>query len=62
MEEFSKQLFKEMLGSFLQSQFSEILPELMREAMGQNGLLICQEFIPLEEATRRYSIYRKTLL
>lgn len=57
----SKQLLKEMLGSYLKTTFSEILPSLITKALQGNDLLTGQDFISLEEATRRYSLCRKTL-
>jgi ACT domain-containing protein len=57
----TKQLMKEMLGSYLSSTFSQILPVLIREALKGNELIIGQDFVSLEEATRRYQICRKTL-
>lgn len=59
--DFSKQLFKEMLGSYLESKFSDILPELISKALHGSDLWIGQEFISLDEASKRYSLCRKTL-
>jgi hypothetical protein len=58
--DFSRQLFKEMLGSFLESKFSEILPALITEALHRSDLLIGQDFISLEDAAKRYDLCRKT--
>ncbi len=57
----TKQLMREMLGSYLSSTFSQILPDLLNEALKSSDLLIGQDFVSLEEATRRYNICRKTL-
>jgi hypothetical protein len=59
--EFSKQLMKEMLGSYLETTFSKILPALINEAIHTNDLFIAQDFVSLQEATSRYSLCRKTL-
>jgi ACT domain-containing protein len=59
--ELSKGLIKEMLGCYLETAFSEILPALLREALCKNDLLTGQDFVSIEEATRRYNICRKTL-
>lgn len=57
----TKQLMREMLGSYLSSTFSQILPGLLNEALKSSDLLVAQDFVSLEEATRRYNICRKTL-
>lgn len=59
--DFSKQLLKEMLGSYLESKFSDILPELITKALQGSDLWIGQDFISLDEASKRYSLCRKTL-
>ncbi len=59
--EFSKQLIKEMLGAYLETTFSKILPSLVTEALKGNDLFIAQDFVSIEEATRRYNLCRKTL-
>jgi ACT domain-containing protein len=59
--EFSKQLLKKMLGAYLESTFSKVLPSLINEAIQANDLFIAQDFVSLQEATRRYHLCRKTL-
>jgi ACT domain-containing protein len=59
--EFSKQLMKEMLGSYLESTFSKILPQLIHDAIQANDLFIAQNFVSIQEASRRYNLCRKTL-
>jgi ACT domain-containing protein len=59
--EFSKHLMKEMLGAYFETTFSKILPELLAEALKGNDLFVAQDFVSIEEATRRYNICRKTL-
>lgn len=59
--DFSKQLFKEMLGSYLESKFSDLLPELITKALQGSDLWIGQDFISLDEASKRYCLCRKTL-
>jgi hypothetical protein len=59
--EISKQLLKEMLGSYLKTTFSEILPELIKESLKHSDLLIGQDFLCLEEACTRFRLCRKTL-
>ena len=59
--DFSRQLFKEMLATYLETKFSQILPVLIAEAIQGTDLLIGQDFISLDEATRRYHLCRKTL-
>jgi hypothetical protein len=57
----SKQLFKEMLGSYLQTTFSQVLPEILKESLQKSDLWIGQDFVSLDEAGRRYNLCRKTL-
>jgi ACT domain-containing protein len=59
--EFSKQLIKEMLGNYLQTTFSQVLPEIIKESLKNSDLLIAQDFVCLEEATSRFHLCRKTL-
>jgi hypothetical protein len=59
--EFSKQLMKELLGSYLETTFSKVLPGLISEAIQSNDLFIAQDFVSVQEAIRRYSLCRKTL-
>lgn len=59
--EFSKQLFKEMLGNYLETAFSALLPSIIKEALHKNDLLIGQDFIPIQEAAKRYNLCRKTI-
>ena len=59
--EFSKQLMKEMLGAYFETTFSKILPGLLAEALKSNDLFVAQDFVSIDEATKRYNICRKTL-
>lgn len=59
--DFSKQLMKEMLGAYLETTFSKVLPSLISEALQGNDLFVAQDFVSIEEATRRYNLCRKTL-
>ena len=59
--EFSKQLMKEMLGSYLETTFCKILPSLVKEAIEGNDLFVGQDFVSIDEATKRYNLCRKTL-
>jgi hypothetical protein len=59
--DFSKQLMKEMLGAYLEKSFSKLLPALISEALQGNDLFVAQDFVPIDEATRRYNLCRKTL-
>jgi ACT domain-containing protein len=59
--EFSKQFFKEMFGSYLETAFSNLLPGILKEALNKNDLLVGQDFVSLEEAVRRYNLCKKTL-
>ena len=54
--DFSKQLMKEMLGAYLETTFSKILPSLVGEALQGNDLFVGQDFVSIEEATRRYNL------
>jgi ACT domain-containing protein len=49
-----------MLASYLTSTFSQILPAIISESLKSNELIIAQDFISLEEASRRYNLCRKT--
>lgn len=57
--EFSKQLMKEMLGAYFETTFSKILPTLINEAIRGNDLFVAQDFVSIDEATRRYNLCRK---
>jgi ACT domain-containing protein len=59
--EISKELIKEMLSCYLQKTFKELLPALLKEALTSNDLFVGQEFVSIEEATRRYNICRRTI-
>jgi hypothetical protein len=59
--EFPRQFFKEMLGSHFDNTFSKVFPEIIKEALNKNDLLFGQDFVAIEEARRRYNLYRKTL-
>jgi ACT domain-containing protein len=59
--DFSKGLIKEMLGCYLQTTFKELLPSLLAEVIKSNDLFIGQDFISLDEASKRYGVCRKTL-
>lgn len=59
--EISKELIKEMLGCYLKTTFKELLPVLLKEAIASNDLFIGQDFVSIEEATRRYNICRRTI-
>lgn len=59
--EISKELIKEMLSCYLKTTFKELLPVLLKEVLTSNDLFIGQEFVSLEEATKRYSICRRTI-
>lgn len=50
-----------MLGCYLQTTLKELLPSLLNDAIGSNDLFIGQDFVALDEVSRRYSICRKTL-
>jgi ACT domain-containing protein len=59
--DFSKQLIKDMLGAYLETTFSKVLPSLISEALQGNDLFVAQDFVSIDEATRRYNLCRKTL-
>lgn len=59
--DFSKQLFKEILGSYLESTFSKLLPDIIKEAVQKSDLNIGQDLVSIKEAMRRYNLCRKTL-
>lgn len=59
--EVSKAMIKEMLGCYLQTTLAELMPTIISDAIKQNDLFIGQDFISIEEGTRRYNICRKTL-
>jgi ACT domain-containing protein len=59
--EFPKQLFKEMLGSYLETALSSLLPDIIKDAVKGNDLLIGQDFVSIKEAIRRYNLCRKTI-
>lgn len=57
----SKDMMRKLLSCYLQTTFKEVLPGLLKEALGTADLFVGQDFISIEEATRRYSICRKTI-
>jgi len=57
--EISKELIKEMLTCYLKATLKELLPLLLKEAIASNDLFIGQDFVSIEEATRRYNICRR---
>jgi hypothetical protein len=59
--EFSKQFMKDVLSAYFKSSFSKHLPAAIDEALANNDLFVFQNFVPLKEASRRYSLSRKTL-
>jgi len=59
--ELSNQFLKEVLGKYLESAFSKLLPEIIKEALKKSEVFIGQDFVSIEEATRRYNLCRKTL-
>jgi hypothetical protein len=59
--EISKELIREMLSSYLKTTFKELLPALLKEALTSNDLFVGQDFVAIEEATRRYNICRRTI-
>jgi hypothetical protein len=59
--EISKELIKEMLSCYLKTTCKELLPRLLKEAIASNDLFIGQDFVSIEEATRRYNICRRTI-
>jgi ACT domain-containing protein len=59
--EFPKQLLKEMLTAYFETSFSKLLPQAISDALNRNDLLICQNFVSIDEAIRRYNLCRKTL-
>jgi hypothetical protein len=56
-----KQFIKEMLAAYFEASFSQLLPSLVSEALKRNDLFVFQNFVPLDEASRRYNLCRKTL-
>jgi hypothetical protein len=59
--EFSRQLLKEMFGSYLETTFSKVLPDIVKEAIKESDLFTRQDFIPIQEASKRYKLCRKTI-
>jgi hypothetical protein len=50
-----------MLSCYLKTTFKELLPVLLKEALTSNDLFVGQDFVSIEEATRRYNICRRTI-
>jgi hypothetical protein len=59
--ELSKQFLKEVLGNYLESTFSKLLPDIIRESVKGSEFFIGQDFISIEEVVRRYNLCRKTI-
>lgn len=45
----------------MKTTFKELLPSLLKEVLLSNELFVGQDFVSIEEATRRYSICRRTI-
>jgi hypothetical protein len=59
--EISKELIKEMLSCYLKMTFKKLLPALRKETLTSNDLFVGQDFVSIEEATKRYNICRRTI-
>lgn len=59
--ELTDQFLKKVFGDYFKSEFSKILPEVIREAVKGNPLFIGQEFISIKSAVIRYNLSRKTI-
>ena len=59
--EISKEMIKELLSCYLKTTFKELLPALLKEALTSNNLFVGQDFVSIEEATRRYNMCRRTI-
>lgn len=59
--ELTDQFLKKVFGDYFKSEFSKILPEVIREAVKGNPLFIGQEFISIKSAMIRYTLSRKTI-
>lgn len=59
--ELTDQFLKKLLADYLKSEFSKILPDVIREAVRGNPLFIGQEFISIKSAMIRFNLSRKTI-
>ena len=59
--ELSKQFLKEVFGNYLETAFAQMLPSIIKDAIQNNDLFVGQDFVSIEEATRRYHLSRKTI-
>lgn len=59
--ELTDQFVKKIFGDYFKSEFSKILPEVIRETIKANPLFIGQEFISIKNVMIRYNLSRKTI-
>lgn len=59
--EFPKQFLRDLFESYMQNTFSKVLPEIVKESLAHDAIVVRQEFIALDEACKRYNLSRKTL-
>lgn len=54
-------VLKEILETYFQSSFGNILSAVVQDVVSNNKLFVGQDFIPLKEAMRRYQLSRRTM-
>lgn len=59
--ELPKQFIKELFNSYLDTTFSKALPEIVKEVLSKNNWFAGQDFLAIDEASKRYRLCRKTL-
>ena len=59
--ELSEQFLKKVIGDYFKSEFTKILPEIIKDVVKSNPLFVGQEFISIQTAMERYNLSRKTI-
>lgn len=59
--EMSEQFLKRMITDYFKSEFSKVLPEIIKESVKSNPLFVGQEYVHIQTAMQRYNLSRKTL-
>jgi hypothetical protein len=59
--EINDQFLRRIIGEYFKTEFSKVMPEIIRDACKNNSLFIGQDLIAIDEVIRRYSLSRRTL-
>lgn len=59
--EMSEQFLRRVIGDYFKSEFTKILPEVIKDVVKSNPLFAGQEFVHIQTAMERYNLSRKTI-